>query len=157
MIVITWDIGNAERQRNIGRQLKYSSARNYEAFPRLGSLEKGAVGQKILPRGGPGRFGGRTMGYALPCGYHRRKFRNVGSLATCSRCIPAVFSPSTPTTGPFESCWVVGLSAFAWTRYLCIGLFSSSLTLALRPRRLSLSLSRPPFSLPLCRPSCNRK
>lgn len=64
----------------------------------------------------------------------RCKFRNVGSLATCSRCIPAVFSRH-PNRALSR---VVGLSAFAWMRYLCIGLFSATL-----PLRRSLSVQPP--------------
>lgn len=69
----------------------------------------------------------------------RCKFRNVGSLATCSRCIPAVFSRHPNRRRALSR--VVGLSAFAWMRYLCIGLFSATLPLC---RSLSVQPPRPP-------------
>lgn len=70
----------------------------------------------------------------------RCKFRNVGSLATCSRCIPAVFSRHPNRRRALSR--VVGLSAFAWMRYLCIGLFSATLPLC---RSLSVQPpARPP-------------
>lgn len=72
----------------------------------------------------------RTISYTYngtrcPC-RGRCKFWNVGSLATCSRCIPAVFSLHPNSTGPFESCWLVGfrLDAVSLYRFI-LHLFAS--------------------------------
>lgn len=84
----------------------------------------------------------------------RCKFRNVGSLATCSRCIPAVFSRHPNRRRALSR--VVGLSAFAWMRYLCIGLFSATLPLC-RSHQLvhltPLSLAPTISPVPRCPPS----
>ena len=101
----------------------------------------------LISSGRAGQFRPRTMGHVPLC-RGRCKFRNAGSLATCSWCIPAVFSRHPNSTGPFESCWLVGFRLDAVSLYRFILHLSAPLCLAnlhetswLLPSSLSLSLS----------------
>lgn len=100
----------------------------------------------LIWSGEQGNFRPRTMGHVPLC-RGRCKFRNVGSLATCSWCIPAVFSRHPNSTGPFESCWLVGFRLDAVSLYRFILHLSAPLCLAQSARDLlassliSLSLS----------------
>lgn len=115
-----------KKENRIGRR-----ARVVVKFSRIYELlEEKGEGHESIPFLRFFRPEARTISYTYngtrsPC-RGRCKFRNVGSLATCSRCIPAVFSWHPNSTGPFESCWLVGfrLDAVSLYRFI-LHLFAS--------------------------------
>lgn len=103
----------------------------------------------------PGQFRTRTMGHVA----RAEAVANFG-MSAALRPVLGAFQPSsrgTPTAQALSR--VVGLSAFAWMRYLCIGLFSTSSPLCLADlhRFLGFFLSSSVSLLLAVVPHINRK